>query len=358
MTNLARVNEGRRAWGHAGRLVVGTLVAVAGAASAGAAFAEGAMPAGATPAPLRAVSVTFALEAHSRLGAMAAYAASLSKRTSVGEALDATLGTGTPASRDICMVQTTPSDPVYLKWSVHATVRSADSEQVAIDLSWTRTTAGGEKADGGEATITMRPGQSHLVDIVSAKPGDPATCSHISLRVSATRYFPVSTEMLVHRLWLVYERDGKRWTSDPVEAIGRAGESLPFRFRPLEWNLAGAMEANPSGPHVDVDVLGTVTTDLLPDGRFETLADVKRDARFGAGTLFGSGTLMMAGRLGEAGEVELPAPGGRSSVPVDGVAAGPLAPGFSRRPKWLDLNVGEFFRGSKTSLVMTVERLR
>jgi hypothetical protein len=353
MTNLARVNEGRRAWGHAGRFVVGTVVAVVGASSAGRA-----MPAAAAPTPLGTVAVTFALEAHSRLGAMAFNSASLSKKSAVGESLVATFGTGTPADRDICAVQTTPSDPVYLKWSVHATLRSADSEQIAIDLSWTRTTAGGEKTDGGPATITMRPGQSHLIDIVSAKPNDPAACSHVSLRMSATRFFPVSTELLVHRLWLVYERDGKRWTSEPIEAVGRAGEALPFRFRPLEWSLAGAMDVNPSDPHVDMDVLGTVTTDVLPDGRFETMTDVKRDTRFGASTLFGSGTLMMAGRLGEAGEVELPAPGGRSGVPVDGVVAGPLARGFSRRGKWLDLNVGEFFSGSKTSLVMTVERIR
>lgn len=353
MTNLGRAGEGRRSWGHAGRLVVGTLVAVAGATSA-----SGALPAGAAPTPLRSVAVTFALEAHARLGAMAADSASLSRRTAVGEALDATMGTGTPASRDICMVQTTPSEPVYLKWSVHATVRSADSEQIALDLAWARTTAGGEKTDGGTATITMRPGKSHLVDVVSAKPGDPATCSHVSLRVSATRFFPVSAELLVHRLWLVYERNGKRWTSDPIESIGRAGESMPFRFRPIEWNLAGAVDAVPGVPHVDMDVLGTVTTEVLPDGRFETMADIKRETRFGAATQFGSGTLMMAGLLGEAGEVELPAAGGRSSVPADGVPAGALAPGFSRRGKWLDLNVGEFFSGSRTSLVMTVERLR
>jgi hypothetical protein len=247
---------------------------------------------------------------------------------------------------------------VYLKWSVHATVRSADSEQIALDLAWTRTTAGGEKADGGAATITMRPGKSHLVDIVSTKPGDPPACSHVSLRVSATRFFPVSADLLVHRLWLVHERDGKRWTSDPIESIGRAGESLPFRFRPLEWNLSGAMDAVPSGPHVDMDVMGTVTTEVLPDGRFETMADVKRETRFAPGSLTGSGTLMMTGRLGEAGEVELPAAGGHSSVPFDGAIAGALASGFSRRGNRLDLNVGEFFSGSKTSLVMTVERLR
>ena len=353
MANLGWMCEGRRSWSHAGRLAVGTLVAVAGATWAG-----GALQAGAAPTPLRSVAVTFALEAHARLGAMAANSASLSKRAAVGEALDATLGTGTPADRNICLVQTTPSEPVYLKWSVHATLRSADSEQVAIDLSWTRTTAGGEQADGGMATITMRPGKSHLIDIVSAKPGEPAACTHVSLRVSATRFFPVSSELLVHRLWLVYERDGKRWTSDPIEAIGLAGESVPFRFRPLEWSLTGAMDAAPRGPHVDMDVLGTVTTDVLPDGQFETMADVKRDTRFGPSTLFGSGTLMISGRLGEAGEVELPAPAGRSGVPIDGVAAGTLAHGFSRRGKWLDLNAGEFFGGSRTSLVMTVERLR
>ena len=355
MANLWWANRGRGSWSHAGRLVVGTLVAVAGATSA-----NGALPAGAPPAPtpLRSVAVTFALEAHARLGAMAAYSASLSKRAAVGEALDATLGTGTPAGRDICMVQTTPGDPVYLKWSVRATLRSADSEQIALDLAWTRTTAGGEKFDGGSATVAMRPGKSHLVDIVSAKPGDPDTCSRVSLRVSATRFFPVSAEILVHRLWLVYEQDGKRWTSDPIDAIGRAGEAVAFRFRPLEWNLAGVMDASQSGPHVDMDVLGTVTTEVLPDGRFETMADVRRDTRFAASTLFGSGTLMMTGRLGEAGEVELPAAGGRSGVPVGDIPAGALARGFSRRGKWLDLNVGEFFSGSKTSLVMTVERLR
>jgi hypothetical protein len=46
------------------------------------------------------------------------------------------------------------------------------------------------------------------------------------------------------------------------------------------------------------------------------------------------------------------------ALPAAGVPPGPLARGFSRAADWLRFDVAEFFAGSRTSLIISVERLR
>jgi hypothetical protein len=310
----------------AGRLAAGVIVVIAGAGSAAGAAAGGFGTQAPAPAPLRAVSITFYVEGHERAGAMGASTVHWTNRVGVGEAVAGTFGAGIRSRRDICLVQSPADETSYLAWKVRAVVRSVTAKRIDLDLDWSRTAAGGGIADHGSGAVTLEPGKSHLVDIVAARPGEPSACSHVSVRMAAARYSPMPSEILVHRLWLVHERDGKRWTSEPIEAIGAAGQAVTFRFRPLEWTLDGAMTSKASGPHVDMDVFGAVTTELSPDGRFEAAVDVTRETRIDTVVTWGGGHLRMSGRLGEAGELELPARGG-------------------------------FFSGTRTSLVMTVERI-
>jgi hypothetical protein len=340
------------------RVFVGTLMAVVSAAWAVPWTAPRVATATSAPMPLRAVTITLALEAHARRGEMAANRVSRSKRAKVGEEVEGTIGAGTPKSRDICDVQVTPDDSLYMTWRVRTKVRSADSDRIQLDLSWTRTIAGDGVTAEGSATVTVAPGRSHLIDIVAANPGDEGMCSHVGLRVMADRANPLTGELLVHRLWLVHEQRGTRTVSEPVEAIGTVGEAVPFRFRPLRWSLAGIMVTKAPGPQIDVDILGTVSSEPLEDGTIETMVDVKREIRFGPFSFGGWGEMMMVGRMGEAGEVELPPGGGQGVLPAESVPGGPLGPGISRKGDSIRFDSSEFFAGSRTSLVITVERLR
>jgi hypothetical protein len=353
--------RGGGSWARTRRLTVGVLVAVAGATSATGVIAGGTSPqASEPPTILRSASVTFIVEGHARSGAMADSSARASMRPKVGDAVDSAFGAGSPAHPDICLVQTgaTETEPAYVEWRVHARLLYADSERVELDVAWTRRAFDDSAVEKGSGTITLKTGQSHLIDIVSARPGDVTRCSHVSLRVTASRYSPVSKDLLVHRLWLVHEQGGQKWTSEPVEAIGSVGEPIPFRFRPLRWNLAGVFGATSPGPHVEMDVLGSVTTDTADDGRRETRVDLKREVRIQAVTMFGSGAMRIEDRLGETGVIELPVPGGNCSVEATDLPAGPLAAGVARRGKFVEIRSDKFFSGAKTSLVLTVEQVR
>jgi hypothetical protein len=352
---LAQASEGG---GRRGRVFAAAVFAVIGAAAADPVTAPRLAAAVGPATPLRAVTITLALEAHARRGEMAANRVGVSRTAKVGDEIVGTVGAGTLKSRDICDVQAAPPDTLYMTWRVQTTVRSADSEWVHLDLAWTRTTAGTGVTAEGATTVRIAPGRSHLIDILGTDPQEERMCSHVALRVTADRSNPVTGELLVHRVWLVHEQGGVRTVSDPVEAIGTAGESVPFRFRPLRWNAAGSMVGKAPGLQIDLDILGTINTESLPDGQLESMLDVRREIRFGPYSSMGSGKMVMAGRTGEAGEVELPPSGGLGLLPADAVPPGPLAHGFSRRGNRIRIDFSEFFAGSRTSLVISVERLR
>jgi hypothetical protein len=342
-------------------MAIATLLAAIGAASGTGAAARRAAPADpATDAAAPRISLTFVAEAHLRKGAMAAQSALSSRLATVGTEMTPALGAGTPADQDLCSVVAAygAPEPAFLTWRVSARLRYADADRVELDLSWTRRLADGSAPEDGSDTVALRLGQSHLIDVVTARPDQPTRCSHVSLRVSATRYQPVSSELLVHRLWLVHEQGGRQWTSGPVEAIGTLGEAVAFRFRPIAWDLAGAFGTASPGPHIEMDVRGSVTTDPGEDGEFDTSIAVKREVRFLAMTQLGSGTMHVTGRPGEAGAIELPAPVAIARLVVPDLPAGPLAPGLARRGQYIELRTGAFFGNGKTSLVLTVERLR
>jgi hypothetical protein len=342
------------------RIVAGTIAAVIGAAS-GTAFTDPwLVGSDVAPAPLREVSVQFALEAHARLGPMAALSATLGKRVAVGQEMQGALAAGTERHPDICMVWAThDSTSAYLGWKVRATVRAANAEQVELDLSWSRTTAGEGVTDEGTRTVTLKLGQSHLIDVASAQADKSATCSHVTLRVAVNRQSPISSELLVHRIWMVHERGTSRWVSEPVEAIGAPGDAVAFRFRPLRWTLLGSpADAAAGGPLIEMDVRGTVTTDPGEDGRFETMFSVRRETLVGPYSTRGGGTLLATVRAGEASAVELPTAAGSAAVVMTSVPSGTLAPGLSKEGGLVRIDVGVFYAGSRTSLVMTVDRLR
>jgi hypothetical protein len=307
---------------------------------------------------LRAVTVTFAVEAHDRRGEMAAYRASMSKRFQVGDEMEGTLGTGSLKRPDICHVQVPASTSAYLRWSVKVRVRSADTERVEIDLAWSRTTGGTETVDEGTRTIVVPVGGSHLVDIVPARSDEKTNCSHVGVRLGTSRVALEADGLLLHRLWLVHEQGGARTVSDPFEAIGAAGESVPFRFKPLRWNLAGVPVTRGNETNIELDVLGTVTSEPREDGVIETTLHVTRQAGVGATRFGGAGNLVMAARMGESGEIQLPKAGGQGTLRTISIPDGPLAAGFSRGEGELRFNLEDFFRESRTSLVLTVERLR
>jgi hypothetical protein len=347
--------------GYRGRVFTAALFAVVGAAAA----SPGTAPRVGTPAqgavPLRGVTITVSLEAHARNGEMALPRVTAVDRVTVGGRTDRTVGAGPAGTRDICDVQVTPEHDQYMTWRVQTTLRSADSERIELDLAWARAVAGSGTTSEGSATVTLTPGRSHLIDVVGTDPSQGLTCNYVTLRLTASRVPPSSRELFLHRLWLVREQDGIRTVSDPMEGIGPAGEEVAFRFRPLRWNLAGAMVSTGPGTLIDIDITGTVASESLHDGSIETTITVKREisrSNDGGSSRSGRGTLVMIGRAGEAGEVELPPERGEIQVSSDGQPLGPLARGLRRQGQYVLLDFTQFLAGSRTLLVVTVERLR
>jgi len=119
-------------------------------------------------------------------------------------------------------------------------------------------------------------------------------------------------------------------------------------------------------------VQGTLRGRLGDDGRIALTVDTTRRDGLGprgegaVGTSGNSGVKRLEVAQSEAVEIELPATGGGSSIPVD-AAAGSPAPSAARPPAIDGVTVGggrirvdaaQFFAGHRTSLVLQVKEVR
>jgi hypothetical protein len=344
--------------GYRGRVFTAALFAVLGAAAADPVTAPRAQVTAQTAVPLRGVTMSITLDVHAKNGEMAASRVSASRRISVGDEYDGRIGAGTFTVHDLCDAKVTPGDDLYMTWRVRATLRSASSERIEFDLSWTRTTAGLGVTAEGNGTVAIPPGRSHLIDIVATDPAENRRCTHVGLRITADRANPSWGGQFAHRLWLVHEQGGNRSVSDPLDVVGDEGESLAFRFRPLRWTASGAPAMKTQASLLDIEVWGTILSEPTDGGNITTAVLVRRGTRTRHGSSSGSGTMVMVGPPGEAGELELPQFRGKTTVFKDEVPPGPLSRALTPSGEDYRVDLSQFFAGSRTSLVIEVERTR
>ena len=297
--------------------------------------------------------------------------------------LSATAGSTRPVEMTLCGGGVGGDRPIpdLLKqnsfvWKVTLIPVKQVEGRMTFDLEWARYQADSPARPmaQGMLTLTLLEGQRQVIDLAHGAAGS-SRCGAESTVIevgAAVREEPkLAAAILQYDLWLTHQAPGGVKQVRHFTGMGSQGGEIAFAFVPLRFQVQARV---PGQATYDVitSVQGTLRGRLEGDGRIALTVDTTR--RDGLGPR-GEGAVGDAGNSGvkrlevaqsEAVEIELPATGGSSSIPVD-AAAGAPAPSAARPPAIDGVTVGDgrirvdaaqFFAGHRTSLVLQVREVR
>jgi hypothetical protein len=215
-------------------------------------------------------------------------------------------------------------------WELKILPVKNENASSTFNLEWARYQAdiGGRPAAEGKSTLTLREGERQTIDLVRGAEG--SRCSDESAVVDVAAGYKegrsVAHAILQYDIWLKHQPATGGAVIRKFTAMGAQGSDVRFGFVPLVFSVP---QLAPGQGAYDVltTVQGVVKGRLQPNGRIALIVDTTRrdglDPRGAGGTGGSSGN---SGRktldIGpdETIEIELPLPGGRSSVPSAGSA--------------------------------------
>ena len=210
-----------------------------------------------------------------------------------------------------------PERPAYYLWQFETRVVAATEAQTTVAVSWTRWRQ--DTRDGsGTRTVTLEPGDYHVLDFVSAPPGPAAHCANVVIRLLAD---PVPQDEpepeLIYDLWLSQEGGlGPRWSHRQIR--GRSSHLVPFTLGPLAWSVRGdALAGTADRRAVQLGVKGTLRATLDPTGFVEVSVKTDRTLTWCGRGGGDGGHQNYRARLGEAVALVLPDPATTAEVPVN-----------------------------------------
>jgi hypothetical protein len=255
-------------------------------------------------------------------------------------------------------------------WDIKMVPVKYENASATFTLEWARYEAdgGGRPVRGGATTMTLRQGDTQPIDFVRSAP-DAETCRDDAVEVAVGTGYkdagPGTQATLQYDLWLKHQRANGETITRRFTAAGVEGSDVHFGFAPIPSPIP---QLTPEQPALAVftSVQGTVSGRTLPNGRMSVIIETaRRDgvarSAGASGTTGGSGRKVLEVAPGEAIEIELPAPGGRSSA-----AIGP-APRTGSHPRptagqavsvangWVVVDNPLFFQGQRTSLILQVK---
>ena len=245
-----------------------------------------------------------------------------------------------------------------MAWRVDARLLSVSFENVELSVTWRRHTPAGSGAEGVEhgdtRVLRLSRGQRHVLDFV-ASDGEASDLVNVFVEVSADRAPDEQpAQIMEYDFWLVHEsRTGQKTTLH--QSYG-SYDIAKAAFAPLPFGLDGTVSPKGAIGPVAVEVTGTLTGRLRPEGGVEVTLGTEAWLRCGKGRSGGGGVKEFVANEGETVSVELPASFGQCLVP--GVAAVPpgARPGLAPVPGGLRLLSREFFEGDRFSLLVRVRR--
>jgi hypothetical protein len=206
-----------------------------------------------------------------------------------------------------------PSPQARYVWQVEAEPVSVDDETIVVAVDWKRsdqTADGGrEVRAGGRRTITLKSGERHVLDFVSAPPNARSGCASLMVQVEASLADDpaFAGASLGYDVWLVNQDAAGREMTRHLQTIAGQNETVPLRFLPLGWASDGSAPADPWSPGVSLSITGTVRGRLQPDGRIQMVVSASRNVKSGAAEgETGWGEKRFTVRPGEIVRIEVP----------------------------------------------------
>jgi hypothetical protein len=297
--------------------------------------------------------------------------------------LSATAGTSRPSEMTLCGGGVGGDRPIQdlLKqssfvWKITLIPVKQVEARVIFDLEWARYQADSPARPvmQGMSTLTLAEGQRQVIDLAHGAAGSSrcgAESTVIEVGAAVQEEPKLAAAILQYDLWLTHQAPGGAKQVRHFTGMGTQGAEIAFAFLPLRFQL---QPRTPSQATYDVitSVKGTLRGRLQDDGRIALTVDTSRRDGLGprgeaaAGDAGNSGVKRLEVGESEAVEIELPATGGSSSIPVDTGARTAPAPGT--RPPTIDgvtvadgrirIDHAQFFAGQRTALVLQVKEVR
>jgi hypothetical protein len=248
-----------------------------------------------------------------------------------------------------------PEGSAYYLWRFDTRVMATTEARTTLAVSWTRWRQGARDGSGAR-TITLEPGDYHILDFVPAPAGSSSSCANLEIRLSAD---PVPQDeprpQLTYDLWLSQEGPlGPRWSHQQVR--GRSSDPVRFTLTPLAWSVLGvALPDTADQRAVRLGVKGTIRATLDPAGFVDVSLSADRTltwCRYGGGD---GGRQSYRARLSEAVALLLPDPTGAAEVPVT-ACSDSTAPAVQRKGTRAVMDFGRFFTGTHASLTIVISR--
>jgi hypothetical protein len=250
-----------------------------------------------------------------------------------------------------------PEGSAYYLWRFDTRVVAATEARTTLAVSWTRWRQG-ERDGSGTRTITLEPGDYHILDFVPAPAGSPSSCANLEIRLTAD---PVPQDEprpeLTYDLWLTQEGPlGPRWSHRQVR--GRSSDLVTFTLNPLAWSVRGvALPDTADRRAVRLGVKGTFRATLDPTGFVDVSVKTDRTLTWCGHGGWDGGRQSYRARLGEAVALVLPDPATTAEVPVN-ACADAIAPAVQLKGANAVLDFGRFFSGNHASLTIVISRAR
>jgi len=260
-------------------------------------------------------------------------------------------------------------------WELKVLPSKYENGSTTFGLEWARYQADnpGRPVVEEKSTLTLREGERKTIDLVRGASGSH-DCGNDSAVVDVAAGYKENRQfadtMLEFEIWLTQRRSNGDAVVRRFAGMGRQGDGVDFSFVPVR----SAVEVStPDRVAYDVftTVQGTIRGRMQPNGRIALTVDTSRRDGVGPQAAGPSGFAGNGGRKlldvapGETIEIELPAPGGRSTIGARGAVAAPRtgAPSPSQSATSvvngrLVIDNAIFFQGQRTSLIVQVKPVR
>jgi hypothetical protein len=244
-----------------------------------------------------------------------------------------------------------PSSPSPYQWRLTTRVLGVTANQTRLQVNWTRWKSGSEDGEGSR-TVTLGPDDRHVFEFIAAPSAQPAGCSNLMLQVAAA---PVPSDeapsMLAFDVWLLHEdASGQRWSHDRIYSPSAVARE--FTLAPLFWTASGRPSDAPEADGVRLAVTGDIRATLDSSGFVDVAVTAKRALHWRGQAGVEGGRQEFRARLGESAAIELP----EAKAVVEATGAMAHARGLQIGNGSAAMRFGEFFAGSRTSVVVIVSK--
>lgn len=247
-------------------------------------------------------------------------------------------------------------------WQADTKVVSIDVDTVTFELDWKRSDLKDgtlQFARGDHRTITLRQGEKHLLDFIPLSPDARDANMFVEVEAEPVEDAALRNVILGYDLWLVHQTaDGVKTTRHAV-VTGRQGEKVSFNFAPVPLAIDAAAAAGADSPF-RLYVNGTITGRQSSDGSIQIALQSTRKNGTPEGVYgFEGGTKTFSAKADETISIAIPPYYGRSGWAVDaGFRLTTPKPGVSLADGSIRIDLGTFFDGATTSILVTAHRER